>query len=147
MIYLVDTNILLRIAHRSDERNTLVRSCVNKLKNKGELLQTTRQNFAEFWNVSDRPIDKNGLGLTLVETDDPLQELELIIPLLPDLPTVYAEWRDLVVNYGVSGVQVYEARLVATMLLHGVTHILTFNTSDFARYSSKGIVPADPATV
>ena len=147
MIYLVDTNILLRIAHRSDERNTLVRSCVNILKNKGDLLQTTMQNFAEFWNVSTRPIDRNGLGLTLVETDDLLRELESVIPLLPDLPSVYAEWRELVVNYGVSGVQVHDARLVATMLVHGVTHILTFNTSDFARYRSKGIVAVDPATV
>lgn len=147
MIYLVDTNILLRIANRSDERNTLVRSCVNKLKNKGDLLQTTMQNFAEFWNVSTRPIDRNGLGLTLAETDDLLQELESVIPLLPDLPTVYAEWRELIVNYGVSGVQVHDARLVATMLVHEVTHIMTFNTSDFTRYKSKGIVAVDPATV
>ena len=148
MIYLVDTNILLRIAqYRSDERYALVRSCVNKLKKKGDLLQTTMQNFAEFWNVSTRPVDKNGLGLTLVETDDLLQELELVFPLLPDSPDVYTEWRDLVVNYGVSGVQVHDARLVATMLVHGVTHILTFNTSDFARYTPKGIVAVDPATV
>ena len=147
MIYLVDTNILLRIAHRSDERYALVRSCVNKLKKKGDLLQTTMQNFAEFWNVSARPVDKNGLGLTLVETDDLLQELELVFPLLPDSPDVYAEWKELVVNYGVSGVQVHDARLVATMLVHRVTHILTFNTSDFTRYTPKGIVAVDPATV
>ncbi len=147
MIYLVDTNILLRIAHRSDERYRLVRSCVNKLKNKKDLLQTTMQNFAEFWNVSTRPIDRNGLGLTLVETDDLLHDLESTFPLLPDSPGVYAEWRELVVNYGVSGVQVHDARLVATMLVHGVTHILTFNTSDFARYNSKRIVAVDPATV
>lgn len=147
MIYLVDTNILLRIAHRSDERYTLVRSCVNKLKKKGDLLQTTMQNFAEFWNVSTRPVDKNGLGLTLMETDDLLQDLESTFPLLPDLPAVYAVWREVVVNYGVSGVQVHDARLVATMLVHGVTHILTFNTSDFARYSPRGIVAVDPTTV
>lgn len=147
MIYLVDTNILLRIAHQSDERYRLVRSCVNKLKNKKDLLQTTMQNIAEFWNVSTRPIDRNGFGLTLVETDDLLNVLESTFPLLPDSPAVYAEWRELVVNYRVSGVQVHDARLVATMLVHGVTHILTFNTSDFARYNSKGIVAVDPATV
>ncbi len=50
-------------------------------------------------------------------------------------------------TYGVSGVQVHDARLVATMLVHGVTHILTFNTSGFTRYNSKGIVAVDPATV
>ena len=50
-------------------------------------------------------------------------------------------------DYGVSGVQVHDARLVATMIVHGVTHILTFNTSDFVRYAPQGIVAVDPATV
>lgn len=33
------------------------------------------------------------------------------------------------------GVNVHDARLVAAMLVHGLTDILTFNTKDFARYS------------
>ena len=37
--------------------------------------------------------------------------------------------------YGVIGVNVHDARLVAAMLVHGLTHILTFNTTDFARYT------------
>ena len=53
------------------------------------------------------------------------------------------EWRRLVVNYGVSGVQVHDARLVATMLVHDVTHILTFNTQDFIRYRPEGIIAID----
>ena len=147
MIYLADTNILLRIAHRTDVLFPIVRASVHELWAKGHRLQTTLQNCAEFWNVSTRPINQNGLGLTLAETDDLLSELELAFPLLPDLPPVYAKWRELVMDYGVSGVQVHDARLVATMIVHGVTHILTFNTSDFVRYAPQGIVAVDPATV
>lgn len=147
MIYLADTNILLRIAHRTDDRHPYVRSCVNKLRTNDHQIRTTLQNFIEFWNVSTRPVDKNGYGLTIVETDDLLKEIESTFPLLPDLPSVYAEWRELVVNYGVSGVQVHDARLVATMIVHNVTHILTFNTSDFSRYAPRGIVAVDPASV
>jgi predicted nucleic acid-binding protein len=51
------------------------------------------------------------------------------------------------VQFGVSGVAVHDARLVATMLVHNVTHILTFNTSDFARYASEGVVAVDPNSV
>ena len=87
------------------------------------------------------------MGLSPANAIGLLLKAERLFPLLPDLPAVYAEWRELVVNYGVSGVQVHDARLVATMLVHGLTHILTFNTSDFARYRSKGIVAVDPATV
>jgi predicted nucleic acid-binding protein len=51
------------------------------------------------------------------------------------------------VDYGVSGVQAYDARLVAAMIVHHVMHILTFNTADFARYAPEGIVAVDPTTV
>ena len=51
------------------------------------------------------------------------------------------------VTYNVSGVQVYDARLAAAMLAHNVTHILTFNTSDFARYAPEGIVAVDPTAI
>jgi len=53
----------------------------------------------------------------------------------------------LVLGFGVSGVQVHDARIVAAMLVHQVTHISTFNASDFARYSSIGIIAVDPKTV
>ena len=72
---------------------------------------------------------------------------ERLFSLLPDAPAIYPEWRRLVVDYSVSGVQVYDARLTAAMIVHHVTHILTFNTSDFARYAPEGIVAVDPTTV
>ncbi|HMD98634.1 MAG TPA: hypothetical protein VKM93_15040 [Terriglobia bacterium] len=43
--------------------------------------------------------------------------------------------RRLVVAHGVSGVQVHDARLVAAMRVYGVRSVLTFNGSDFSRYS------------
>jgi hypothetical protein len=60
---------------------------------------------------------------------------------------MYSNWRRLVVKYRVSGVQVHDARLVASMLVHDVTHILTFNIQDFTRYAPDGIIAIDPATV
>jgi hypothetical protein len=41
----------------------------------------------------------------------------------------------LLVTYGVSGVQVHDARLAAAMRVYGVKWILTFNERDFARYA------------
>jgi hypothetical protein len=76
-----------------------------------------------------------------------LRLVERLFPLLPDMPTVYPEWRQLVVNFEVIGVQAHDARLVAAMIAHDVTHLLTFNTSDFSRYISTGIVAVDPASV
>jgi len=55
--------------------------------------------------------------------------------LLPDGAAVDQEWRRIIVQYPVSGVQLHDAHLVAAMRVHGVGHKLTLNVSDFSRYS------------
>lgn len=147
MIYLIDTNVLLGAAHRADARYSPVQAAVHKLWTNGYELQTTPQNIAEFWNVSTRPIDRNGFGLTPYATDELLQGLEQSFPLMPDSADVYPVWRRLVVKHKVLGAKVHDARLVAVMIFHGVKHILTFNTADFTRYSSEGITAVNPTEV
>ena len=118
MIYLADTNVLLRIVQRTDVRHSIAQAAVHKLETKGHQLQTTSQNFAEFWNASTRPTERNGFGLTPDETDTLLGELEQSFPLL--LPNVYP------VSPIMCQVQVgSDARLVASMIVHKVAHILT----------------------
>jgi predicted nucleic acid-binding protein len=147
MIYLADTNILLRVMNRSDPLHIAARSALWKLRASRHKAQTTPQNCTEFWNVATRPVSGNGLGMTLGRTNRWLRVVERIIPMLPDSQAVYPQWRRLVVTYGVSGSKVHDARLVAFMLVYQVTHILTLNTADFLRYSPEGIVAIDPRTV
>ncbi|HLM81172.1 MAG TPA: hypothetical protein VK302_11125, partial [Terriglobales bacterium] len=47
----------------------------------------------------------------------------------------YALWKTLVIDNRVSGVQVHDARLVAVMRTHNIEQIMTFNVSDFTRFS------------
>jgi predicted nucleic acid-binding protein len=61
---------------------------------------------------------------------------------LPDEPAIYAVWKRLVTMHGVIGNQVYDARLVAVMRVHGVDRILTFNAADFARYGIDVLHPS-----
>jgi predicted nucleic acid-binding protein len=147
MEYLVDTNILLRLVQRNDPLNPVIRNAVRKFRNNGNILLITPQNCAEFWNVATRPAPKNGFGLTPKDADRQLKLIERIFPLLSDIPTVYPEWRKLVVKFGVSGVQVHDARLAATMKANNITYILTFNTGDFIRYASEGITAVSPNNV
>lgn len=147
MVYLTDTNVLLGVAHRVDARYPIVQAAVHKLWADGHELQTTSQNFSEFWNVSTRPANRNGFGRTPSEADVLLQDLERLFPLLQDSPDVYPKWRQLIVKYNVSGTQVHDARLVAAMIVHDVTHILTFNTRDFTRYRPEEIIAINPAAV
>lgn len=147
MVYLIDTNVLLRFIFRTDPRYPVVRTAIRKLRTDKHTLHISSQNCIEFWNVATRPTARNGFSLTPTDAKRMLQRIERLFPLLPDTPAVYPEWRRLVVTYSVSGVQVHDARLVASMKANGVTHILTFNISDFARYGVEGIVVVDPVTV
>ena len=147
MFYLVDSNILLGYAGRTHTMHRIVRDAVRTLHADGHALQVVSQNFVEFWSVATRPVVRNGLGLTLAEAEWQLRLVERVFPMLDDSPKVYPEWRRLVVAHGVSGVKVYDARLVAFMLANSITHILTFNTADFKRYSPEGVVAVDPRTV
>jgi predicted nucleic acid-binding protein len=110
-------------------------NALNVLQHREEQFYLTSQNLIEFWRTCTRPIDSNGLGLTVIQTDAELLRLENLFSILPDTAEIYTEWRRLVVAYSVMGVNVHDARLVAVMLVNGLTHILTFNTRDFTRYS------------
>jgi predicted nucleic acid-binding protein len=147
VVYLVDTNVLLRFADRTHPLHPTTRHAVRTLRAGREALRAAPQNFVEFWNVATRPVTGNGFGLTPADADRLLRLVERLFPLLPDSPAVYPEWRRLVVAFGVSGVQVHDARLVAAIKVGSATHILSFNTTDFARYAPEGIVAVDPASV
>ncbi len=110
-------------------------NAIRTLRSRGEQLYIVPQNLIEFWNVCTRPTERNGLGRSLAETQTEVNRLKVLFPLLLDTEAIYQEWESLVVAYGIRGINVHDARLVAAMLVNGLTHILTFNISDFARYS------------
>ena len=135
MDILVDTGILLRVFASADTRHPAVMRAVADCKVRGHRLLTGSQNFAEFWNVCTRPTTaRGGLGLSFAETERRLGEIEVTFELIPELPATYPLWRNLVVIHKVQGKQVHDARLAALMLSHGVTHVLTLNAPDFARF-------------
>lgn len=91
MIYLIDTNVLLRVLHSTNPSSPLAETAVRELLSNGHEFHATTQNFIEFWNVSTRPISKNGMGLSPANVIGPLRKAERLFPLLPDLPAVYVE--------------------------------------------------------
>lgn len=145
MAYAVDTNILLRAVQPAHPMHEPAVRAVIELLNRGETLCLFPQNIREFWNVCTRPTTSNGLGLTPAQAQAEVTTIEAFLTVLPDSPAIYPEWRRLVAAYSVSGVQVHDAYLVAAMIVHGIDHLLTFNTGDFARYSS--IAAVNPQAV
>jgi predicted nucleic acid-binding protein len=146
MIVLADSGILLRLVHRTDPFHQDVRTAVRTLKQRGDELVTSPQNLAEFWNVCTRPVTaRGGFGYSLADTEKKLRVVERIVGLLPETPSGYSIWKKLVVQHGVKGVQVHDARVVALLTAHGLTHLLTLNPADFLRY--QGITVLTPGGI
>jgi len=140
LTFLIDTNVLLRSVEPSHPMYGDAINAVTTLMGRGERLCIVPQNLIEFWNVCTRPAQKNGLGYTPAQAAAEINRLKTIFPLLLDAEAIYQEWERLVITYAVRGVNVHDAKLVAAMLVHGLTHILTFDISDFARYSEITVV-------
>lgn len=145
MNILLDTNILLRSAEPAHAQYREAADATDALAKQGHVLCLVPQNFYEFWVVSTRPVAQNGRGKTPDEVTAEFAFLDSHFTLLPDTPAVFAGWKRLVVAYKVTGKPSHDARLVAAMLAHGITHILTFNDADFRRYA--GIAAIPPASV
>jgi predicted nucleic acid-binding protein len=135
MSYLIDTNVLLRLAQKKHPMRPDARRALVTLRRQGEELCIVPQNIIEFWAVATRPVANNGLGLTVDEAAREIKKLKRLFKLLPDTPAIFTEWEKLVLQHQVIGKPTHDARLVAAMMAHKMAHILTFNTDDFKRFS------------
>lgn len=134
--YAVDTNLLLRLSYRNHPLHSLITTAMRRLVARDVELCFTPQIVGEFWNVSTRPTQRNGFGLSVEETEMQIQSIQRTMTFLPEEERVYPVWHRLLVSHDVRGVQVHDAHLAATLEVYGVTHLLTFNGADFKRFAS-----------
>jgi predicted nucleic acid-binding protein len=140
MVYLADTNIAARRILTADPLYPAIKRAIDALLLRGDVVSVTAQNLVEFQALATRPVEANGLGMTPAEANQQAREIEAVFPLLEETPDVYLNWRSLMERYDVRGRQVYDARIVAVMLAHGVTHVVTTNAAHFRRFPDITVV-------
>lgn len=145
MKVLIDTNILVRLTLPADIHHLDAASSVQRLRESGTGLHVVPQVLYEFWVVATRPAAQNGLGFSARRAEEALDQIQQFLPLLRDERLVFDHWHQLVSKYSVIGKPAHDARLVAAMLRHGLTHVLTFNGADFSRFSEIAVL--DPQVV
>lgn len=144
MSYLVDTNFLLRLVQNTSPSHQDALNAYLKLRSQ-EALLIVPQNIIEFWAVVTRPTNANGLGLSIERAAQQLSRMKRLFTLQADVPEILSIWEQLVVTYQVKGKQAHDTRLVAAMIAHQITYLLTFNTDDFKRFAE--ITAIDPRNV
>lgn len=145
MNFLVDTNILTRLAEPGHTMHQPALDAVKRLILQGHRLHIVPQNLYEFWVVCTRPTSVNGLGKTAPEAMAELTSIKSLFLLAEDTPAIFIAWESLVTSVPVLGKNAHDARLVAAMTVHGLNHLLTFNVKDFQSYA--GVIATTPADV
>jgi predicted nucleic acid-binding protein len=134
MAYLVDSNILVRLRDLDSLERAVCEQVVQASLQQGVRLYLCAQSLIEFWAVSTRPREANGLGLDTEQVFTGITTIVRSIPLLPEPPDIAEQWLQLVRQYEVKGKEVHDARLVAFAVAHQIRDILTLNPDDFTRY-------------
>jgi predicted nucleic acid-binding protein len=138
--YLLDTNVVLRFCNPSDVQHSLATDAISCLLTQGDECFLTAQVLVELWVVATRPVEVNGLGWAVEQTRNTIDQLLNRFPLLEESSQIFPNWLDLVTVNRVMGKRTHDTRIVAVMLTHGITHLLTFNPSDFVLTSGITVV-------
>ncbi len=139
-----DTNILVysRIAQSSFRADAL--AMLSDLDAAGHPLWISRHILREYLVTMSRP------GTLAVPPPMPsligdVRFFESKFLIAEDGPTVTSSLLHLLSSVACSGLQIHDANIVATMLAHGISKLLTHNVADFQRFSGhSSVIPLVP---
>jgi predicted nucleic acid-binding protein len=143
--YLLDTNVVLRFSNPSDEQHRLATESVATLLSQADECYLTAQVLIEFWVVATRPVAVNGLEWSVEQTRNIIEQLLERFPVAEETPRILPAWLAIVNRNQVKGKRTHDARIAALMVASDISHILTFNPSDFTRIP--GITVAHPQEI
>ena len=138
--YLLDTNILLRTADVSSNSHTIANEAINQIINDGNECVITSQILIEFWVVATRSIDLNGLGWNTSQTKEYVNDLLDNFTLITENLDIFSNWLKLVTDHKIKGKRSHDIRILAVMISHNITNLLTFNPKDFIQLPNIKIV-------
>lgn len=129
----VDTNLLIHANNEESPFQQETRQRLLDLAADGCPLWISRQVLREYAAVLSRLMnEKNAFNGPVIVAD--LQRFEREFLVADDNTAVSAQLQELIVSHAVKGKQTHDANVVATMLVHGITRLLTHNEKDFRRY-------------
>lgn len=132
----VDTNVFVYARFPESPFYDVARSGLERAPEEGDPLRVSRQVLREYLSVVTRP---QAWPVTITR-EEALADVEGIMigcEVLEDGPLVMASLLHLCREFAVSGRQIHDANIVATMLTHGERRLLTFNSADFRRYGDR----------
>ena len=138
----IDTNVLLYASRPNAAEHARAQAALSRLQREGAPLWLSQQVLREYLAAATRP-QASGPALPMAAAIADVHSFHAAFNLAADGPNVLHRLLHLLAACPGGGKQVHDANLVATMLEHRITRLLTFNAADFRRFgpSIEVIVP------
>ena len=131
----IDTNVLVYANQQNSQHHEKARSLLASAERDGAVLWISRQVLREYLASVTR-VQGSEPALPTAVALERVRFFAIRFNVAEDGPNVFHELTELLAQVPTGGRQVHDANLVATMLAHGLTRLLTFNVADFRRFSS-----------
>lgn len=132
----IDTNVLIHATNQLSEWHDKALYRLRSLRDDGVEMYISTQMLREYIAVATRnAIEKKDFSLSeVVQNIDIFQKEFRVIE-----ETLYtiSSLTEIIQKYSVSGKQVHDANIVASMKSYGLKNLLTHNKSDFVRYNDQ----------
>ena len=132
----VDTNVLVYARFKTAPYHHIARDTLQIAAGESDTLKISRQVIREYLAVVTRPQPWSEQIPSRQASDDVIRFLQTF-EILEDGPQVTDTLIQLCRETPIGGRQIHDANIVATMLAHGENRLLTFNTSDFQRFTNR----------
>lgn len=136
-----DTNVLLSAVDRRRPLHSRAVRVLNEVPNHGVELCVSGQVLRECLVASTRPVEANGLGLTLAAAVGNNQAFAERATVLEETRGVAKRLPGVAEAAGCSGKAIQDANIAATMLEHRVGRVVTANPQDLMRFEGIEVVP------
>lgn len=132
----VDTNVLVYATQVTSPYRDAAREALGRYSEGEERLCLSRQVLREYLAVVTRA-QRFATPVSMVDALADVTRFANAFDLLEDGPAVWMRLVELCRNVAVGGRQVHDANIVATMLAHGESRLLSANRSDFRRFEPR----------
>jgi predicted nucleic acid-binding protein len=131
----IDTNVLVYANQQGSPFHQVARQRLSQLETARDEMWISRQVLREYLVVVTRP---GGLTypMPMASALTRVRTFERAFGIAEDGPAVSEQLFELLRKVSVSGKQVHDANIVATMIVNGIEGLLTGNAGDYTRFSA-----------
>ena len=140
----IDTNILLTATDESRQGHIAARRLVSESGPNGLHLAVSGQILREYLVVATRPLNANGLGLATTDAISNVRTFLRYVECFEESRASTTKLLEIGEAIQLRGKRFHDANIVATMLAHGIDHLVTDNLDDFASIASFTDINAVP---